>query len=51
MPKPPARDEKKQLDVADFTRGAQLTQAGCGWVAIVVFLLVIALAAKALLFK
>ena len=51
MPKPPGPDQKKQLDVSDFTRGAQLTQAGCGWVAIVVFLLVIAFAARTLLFK
>jgi hypothetical protein len=51
MPKKLGQDERKPLDLADFTRGAQSTQAGCGWLAIVLFLLVIALAAKTLLFK
>lgn len=51
MPNAAEEDAKKPLEVTDFRRGAQRTQAGCGWFAVLLILVAIAFAARVLLFK
>jgi hypothetical protein len=43
--------ERKQLDLSDFTHGAQSAKAGCGCFAVAIILAVVAFAARAWLFK
>jgi hypothetical protein len=44
-------DERKQLDLSDFTHGAHSAKAACGCFAVAVILAAVAYAARAFLFK
>jgi hypothetical protein len=44
-------DERKQLDLSDFTHGSQSARAACGCFAVALFLAAVAFAARAFLFK
>lgn len=43
--------ERRPLDLGDFTRGAQSFKAGCGCLAVALFLGILAYAARAILFR
>lgn len=43
--------ERKQLDLSDFTHGAQSAKAACGCFAVALFLAALAIAARSFLFK
>jgi hypothetical protein len=46
-----AENERKQLDLGDFTHGAQLAKATCGCFAVAVLLAALAFVARSFLFK
>lgn len=50
-PNSPDEGKRNPLDLSDYTRGAQSAKAGCGCLAVAVFLAAIAYAARAWLFR
>jgi hypothetical protein len=50
-PNSEGEDERKQLELSDFTHGAQSAKAACGCFAVAVFLAAVAFAARTFLFK
>jgi hypothetical protein len=50
-PNSEGEDERKKLDLSDFTHGAQSVKAACGCFAVALFLAAVAFAARAFLFK
>jgi len=50
-PNSDGEDNRKQLDLSDFTHGAHSAKAACGCFAVALILAAVAFAARAFLFK